>query len=128
MEAFLWTKLIISFVFGFFVKSLTLTDYSISPICTNCDFGYPSDLHIVDETRALFYTDSTQHIIRRINLDNSHSIEVFAGRMGHSGFVNGVGTNAQFSSPNRICGDEQGRGIRIHPYLFPCCHFHPMIV
>jgi len=70
----------------------------------SAQFSNPKDL-VVDKMGNIYVADTQNHRIRKIDLQGQ--VSTFAGS-GISGYKNGLGNNAQFSSPRGIAIDSQG--------------------
>jgi sugar lactone lactonase YvrE len=74
-------------------------------IYTNAQFDYPQSL-VLDSSGIIYVADTWNNTIRRVTPDGI--VTTFAGKAGYSGSVDGVGTNALFSSPTGITVDGEG--------------------
>jgi sugar lactone lactonase YvrE len=79
------------------------TQGSNNGIGTNAQFYIPTDITI-DSAGNLYVCDYANHRIRKIG--TNASVETFAGST--VGTNNGIGTNAQFSTPHGITTDSAG--------------------
>jgi sugar lactone lactonase YvrE len=72
---------------------------------TSASFYYPSGIAIDSNGDFLFVADQDNHLIRKISTA-SGAVYTIAG--SGSGFSDGIGTNAQFSSPYGVASDILG--------------------
>ncbi len=69
---------------------------------TTAQFFHPSDV-CMDSNGYLYVVDELNHKIRKIDL-STNTVTTFAGST--QGYLNGLGTNAKFNDPHRICIDS----------------------
>ena len=75
---------------------------------TNALFGSPIGI-TRDSQGNLYISDSYFHEIRKLSaLDMSWNVTTLAGSAGNAGSGDGVGTNAQFNSPQGLATDSAG--------------------
>ncbi len=72
---------------------------------TSAQFNAPRGI-AVDAAGNVYVADTGNHAIRKITI--SGEVSTFAGGMGVSGSVDGVGTSARFNSPGSIVMDASG--------------------
>jgi len=71
-------------------------------------FNDPEDL-AVDSAGNLYVADTGNSTIRKVTLVGTNwVVSTLAGKAGHSGFVNGTGTNAEFYHPMGVALDGAG--------------------
>lgn len=68
-------------------------------------FSYPAGI-VVDNSDAIYVSDSENHTIRKISLDGT--VTTFAGAVSIPGADDGTGTAAKFNHPTSIALDSQG--------------------
>jgi DNA-binding beta-propeller fold protein YncE len=64
-------------------------------------FFHPCGLALAQDNSYLYWADSSNHLIRRINV-YTWEIMTFAGSAGYQGSADGVGTTASFSFPQDV--------------------------
>ena len=72
---------------------------------SNALLGDPAAV-VVDARGNCFIADSSNHAIRKVSPNGL--VTTFAGRLGASGYANGIGTNAQFDTPSGLVFDSNG--------------------
>lgn len=71
----------------------------------SAQFNAPQSV-AVDSSGLIYVADSSNHCIRRINLDGN--VETFAGLAGTSGYVDGSASAARFNNPAGVATDTSG--------------------
>lgn len=71
-------------------------------------FGRPYDVAISPSGNFALVADMTINSIRRVDIKTGR-VTTLAGKYRRTGNVDGVGSNAQFSSPSGICLTDHGR-------------------
>lgn len=79
---------------------------SVDGIGTKAAFSSPFGI-VHDKSGALYITEVGTHVIRKLALATG-AVTTVAGSAGHSGFRDGTGTSALFSSPKGIAVDATG--------------------
>ncbi len=86
-----------------FSTGFAVTSIANGPLITA---NYGALTMALDSQGNLYVADTLNHVIRKIS--SAGAVTTLAGSPGTSGSVNGVGGNAQFSSPYGVAADSAG--------------------
>jgi streptogramin lyase len=73
---------------------------------TSAELAYPYGL-VIDSAGKVFFSERSTDVIRMF--DNvTYNVVTIAGTVSSAGYVDGVGTNAKFSTPGFLASDNYG--------------------